>query len=58
MYFRPNITLDIDGIDELKALLEKAEEQMRELRNTANAIDMVRLELQVKMNQPSAGTDG
>lgn len=58
MDFRPRIFLEIDGIDELKALLEKAEEQMRELRNTADAIDMVRLELQVKINQPTAATDG
>lgn len=58
MYIKPKIVLIIDGQDELNALLKKAAEQANELKDTVDRINVARLELQAKINQPPAGTDG
>lgn len=54
----PKVTLQIEGLDELRTLLEKATAQADELRETIEQIDVARLTLQAKINQPSAATNG
>lgn len=58
MYIKPKIVLKIDGQEELNALLKKAAEQANELRETVEQINVARLTLQAKINQPTAATDG
>lgn len=53
MYIKPKIVLKIDDLDELNALLKKAAEQADELRETVEQINVARLTLQAKINQPS-----
>lgn len=54
----PRIEVEIEGIDELKALLVKATKQADELRETVERINVARLTIQAKINQPTAATDG
>lgn len=58
MYIKPKIVLKIDGQEELNTLLKKAAEQANELRETVEQINVARLTLQAKINQPTAATDG
>lgn len=48
----PRITIEVDGLDELKGLLAKAARQADELRETFDQINIARLSLQAKINQP------
>ena len=50
--------LEIDGLSELKSLLEAAEQQAAGLQETVSRINAVRLGIQAKINQPTAATDG
>lgn len=54
----PRITIDIDGMAELQDLISMAEQQAQELRATVRKISNVRLEIQAKINQPPAATNG
>lgn len=54
----PRIEVEIEGIDELKALLVKTTKQADELRETVEQINAARLTIQAKINQPTAATDG
>lgn len=58
MAYVPKVTVEIDGLEELKGLLEKAEWQAQELRATFDQINIARLIIQAKINQPEAGTNG
>lgn len=52
------VTLEVDGMDELKTLLDTAGQQAKELSETVDRINAVRLGVQAKINQPTAATDG
>ena len=54
----PRITLEMEGLDELIAATEKARGLLDELRDTLDEISIAQTSLQVKINQPTAGTDG
>lgn len=54
----PRIKLELDGLGEITELIEKASEQLNELRETLEKINVAQMTLQVKINQPTAGTDG
>lgn len=54
----PKITLEVEGLNEISALLETAVKQTNELRDTIDQINVARLTLQAKINQPTAATDG
>ena len=50
--------LEIKGIKDLEELVARAEKQAADLRETIGRINAVRLEIEAKINQPPAGTDG
>lgn len=54
----PKIALEMDGLDEIKQLVEQAQTQASELMRTVDQINMCKVTLQAKINQPTAGTDG
>lgn len=54
----PKITLEMDGLDELMAATKRAYDLLQELRATLDEISVEQTRLQVKINQPTAGTDG
>ena len=49
--------LEVNGIRDLEKLVERAEKQTADLRETIGRINAVRLEIEAKINQPPAGTD-
>lgn len=53
-----NLSLDVAGIRELEELLRCAEDQIADLRRTVGKINTLRMEIEAKINQPPAGTDG
>lgn len=53
----PKITLEMDGIDEIKRLVQQAQEQANDLMRTVDQINMCKVTLQAKINQPTAGTE-
>ena len=55
---RMKLSLDVAGIRELEELLRCAEGQIADLRRTVGKINTLRMEIEAKINQPSAGTDG
>lgn len=55
---RMNLSLDVAGIRELEELLRCAEGQIADLRRTVGKINTLRMEIEAKINQPPAGTDG
>lgn len=52
------VTLKMDGLDKLLEEIGRAQDLLNELRATLDAINITRAALQVKINQPTAGTDG
>lgn len=52
------VTLEVQGLNELQALAEKMNQLAAEMLQTARLMDNKRLELQMKINQPPAGTNG
>lgn len=53
----PKITLTFDGIEEIKELIERAYRDISKLENTVGQLRETRLEIEAKINQPSAVTD-
>lgn len=52
------VNVQIEGLDELSSLFAKARKQSDELRDTITEIDKAVYALEVKLNQPTAGTIG
>lgn len=52
------IELELGGLDELMAGINKAQDLLIKLRSTLDAVNITRAALQVEINQPTAGTDG
>jgi len=53
----PKITLTFEGIEELKELIERAYRDISKLENTVAQLRATRLEIEAKINQPSAVAD-
>ena len=49
--------LEVNGIRDLEKLVERAEKQTADLRETIGRINAVKLEIEAKINQPPAGAD-
>lgn len=52
------VSIKVNGLDSLNALLEKMQEQASELRSTLTEINRATANLGVEINQPTAGTIG
>ena len=52
------IKLELKGAEELAEMIEKLRSQLQDARRTLNAAQALCCELEVKANQPPAGTDG
>lgn len=55
--YRPRITVEIEGIEEVQDLIEKVRMQMNELESTIHSIMAKSLEIQAKINQPPTAID-
>lgn len=53
----PKITLTFEGIEELKEMIERAYRDISKLENTVAQLRATRLEIEAKINQPSAVAD-
>lgn len=53
----PRITLEVDGINELKQLLLLAEKQSDELLSTVEHINDARISIQVKLDLLNSSTE-
>jgi hypothetical protein len=53
----PTITLEINGLEELTELLEKANQQIADLKDTIHQINIASLEVNAKRNQSMAATN-
>lgn len=53
----PTVTLEVSGLEELTELLEKASQQIADLKNTIHQINIAALEVNAKRNQPKAATN-
>lgn len=58
MMYKPRITLEIQGIERLQMLIQKARTQMNELESTLEQIRSETLSIQAKINQPPSETEG
>ena len=55
---RVRVTLEVSGMENLKQLIAKHEQLIRELRENMERISGEVLSLNAKENQPKAGTNG
>ena len=53
----PTITLEISGLEELTEILEKANQQIADLKHTIHQISIVSLEVTTKRSQSMAATN-
>ena len=53
----PEISIEINGLEELIELLEKANQQIADLKDTIHQINIVSLEVNTKRNQSMAATN-
>ena len=51
----PTITLEINGLEELTELLEKANQQIADLKDTIHQINIASLEVNTKQRQAKEG---
>ena len=53
----PTITIEINGLEELTELLEKANHQIADLKDTIHQINIASIEVNAKRNQSMAATN-
>ncbi|NLU24118.1 MAG: hypothetical protein GXW99_05260 [Clostridiales bacterium] len=51
------VSVEMDGIEEVKELIEKAQEQIDDLSQIVEQISAYRIGMHINVNQPPAATD-